>query len=298
MKINEKICDYLTFPTTFEGYKWYKPILVFIIGFIITLILSGIVVFVFLKISGIESLHSVLSGGYEALDSQMGLLFSDLLIIIIIPSLYIATKIVKDRPFSSYSSSRGGWNFKLYLKALVIPLTLFIIYEIIDTAIKGPKGTYHFSVLFFIMTLITVPLQCIAEEYVYRGLIMQTFGSWFKIPVLAIFIQSVIFSLSHSYNGLGLIEILITGFALGFFTWKTNGIEVSSAIHTANNFSISLFVMLGLQYSTSNPSLSDTAATIVFEIILFIIMYYVGKKTDWFGEIPENSQNTGLFKRK
>ncbi|MBQ6351288.1 MAG: hypothetical protein IJI42_10200, partial [Methanobrevibacter sp.] len=80
--------------------------------------------------------------------------------------------------------------------------------------------------------------------------------------------------------------------------WKTNGIEVSSAIHTANNFSISLFVMLGLQYSTSNPSLSDTATTIAFEIILFIIMYYVGKKTDWFGEIPENSQNTGLFKRK
>lgn len=148
MKINEKICDYLTFPTTFEGYKWYKPILAFIIGFIITLILSGIVVFVFLKISGIESLHSVLGGGYEALDSQMGLLFSDLLIIIILPSLYIATKIVKDRPFSSYSSSRGGWNFKLYLKALIIPLTLFIIYEIIDTAIKRPKGTYHSAYYF------------------------------------------------------------------------------------------------------------------------------------------------------
>ena len=132
----------------------------------------------------------------------------------------------------------------------------------------------------------------------FRGFLLQTFGPWFKIPVLAIVIQAIIFALFHGYNSFGLFGVLVMGLIYGFFAWKTNGIEVSSAIHTANNFSISLFVMLGLQYSTSNPSLSDTAATIVFEIILFIIMYYVGKKTDWFGEIPENSQNTGLFKRK
>ena len=33
------ISDYITFPKTFENYKWYKPILVFIVGFIIFLLL-------------------------------------------------------------------------------------------------------------------------------------------------------------------------------------------------------------------------------------------------------------------
>lgn len=114
---------------------------------------------------------------------------------------------------------------------------------------------------------------------------MQTFGSWFKIPILAIILQAVIFAAVHGYNSLGIIAVFISGIVFGFFTWKTNGIEVSSAIHTANNLSICLFVMFGLHSTSSTVELNDTIISVVFEIILLIIMYYVGKKTDWFGEI-------------
>ena len=89
-----------------------------------------------------------------------------------IPSLYIGAKIVKDRPFSSYVSSHEGWNYKLYLKSLVIPTIIMIIFEGISIAFNGAEGTNHFSIGFFIICLILVPLQCIAEEYVFRGLIM------------------------------------------------------------------------------------------------------------------------------
>ena len=288
---NNELSDYITFAKTFENYKWYKPILVFILGTIIMLILEVITVIIFNHIFGYNFIDYVFNGGYEVLNNEIGLILTDLLVIIMIPSLYLASKIVKDRPFSSYSSSRGGWNFKLYLKALIIPLILYIIYGFIDTAIKGPEGTYHFSILFLIISLISIPLQCIAEEYIFRGLIMQTFGSWFKIPILAIILQAIIFSISHNYNTLGLIEIVISGLIYGYLTWKTNGIEVSSAMHTANNFTINLFVMFGLQSSTSMPKLNDVIISIIFEIILFAIVYYIGKKSDWFGEIPEKTQN-------
>ncbi|MDO5826469.1 MAG: hypothetical protein Q4Q22_08805, partial [Methanosphaera sp.] len=82
------------------------------------------------------------------------------------------------------------------------------------------------------------------------------------------------------------------GLGYGFFAWKTNGIEVSSALHSVNNFTVGLSIMFGLKTSTSSPQLLDVVGIIVFEIIMFIILYYVGKRTDWFGEIPENSQNT------
>ncbi|WP_405267091.1 CPBP family intramembrane glutamic endopeptidase [Methanobrevibacter sp.] len=250
---------------------------------------------VFYLLVGFDFVRLVFQGGYEALTSPLAILFTDLLIIIFIPALYLASKVVKDRPFSSYSSSRGGWNFKLYFKALVIPVILYIIYMGAYTAITGPEGTYNFSIAFLAVILISVPLQSIAEEYIFRGLIMQTLGSWFRIPVLVIVLQAIIFALGHGYNSIGVFETLISGLGFGFFAWKTNGIEVSSALHTANNFSVGLFVMLGLQASTSSPQLGEVAVTIVFLIMLFIIMYYVGKKTDWFGEIPENSQNVGLF---
>ena len=282
------ISDFITFPKTFDKYKWYKPIVVLILGLIIMLILQGILVFVFYELYGMNFITSIMTGGYEVLNTELGQIFSDLGIIIIIPSLYIASKIVKDRPFSSYASSRGGWNYKLYFKALIIPLILGIIVNAIDVAVKGPQGIYHFSVLFLFITIVLVPLQCIAEEYVFRGLIMQTWGSWLNMPVAAIILQAIIFAILHGYNSIGIIEVGISGLIFGFFTWKTNGIEVSSALHTANNFTISLFVMLGLSSSTSSPVFSDFVVAIAFEIVLFAIMYYVGKKTEWFGEIKEN----------
>ena len=284
----EKISDYLTYPKTFENYKWYKPILVFIVAFVVIMILDGLILLIFNYTMGFEFVKNVFSGGYELFNSAIGLLFVDSFIITIIPSLYIASKIVKDRPFSSYSSSRGGWNFRLYLKALIIPLILYVSYAFLESVITGSKGTYQLSIPFLIVLFICFPLQSIAEEYAFRGFIMQTLGSWFNIPVLALILQAVIFALGHDYNSIGLVEMVVAGIILGFFAWKTNGIEVSSAMHTASNFSVGLSVMLGLRTSTSTPQLYSVLATIVFEIVLLIIMYYVGKKTNWFGEIPEN----------
>jgi hypothetical protein len=238
---------------------------------------------------GPDFIKSVFQGGYEALVSPMAILFTDLILIAFIPALYLASKVVGDRPFSSYSSSRGGWNFKLYLKACIIPVIFYVIYQIVDFTINGSRSTPQFSILFFIALFITIPLQSIAEEYMFRGFLLQTLGSWFKIPILAVVLQAIIFALAHGYNIFGFFETLTMGLIYGFFAWKTNGIEVSSAIHTANNFSIGLFIMLGLITSTGTPNLFSVLPIIVFEIILLVIMYYVGKKTDWFGEIPENS---------
>ncbi len=291
MTMTDNISDYITFPRTFENYKWYKPVLVFIITFIIMVILGSLIILVTYQMFGVEILINNFGGVHNTLNNAVGIFFTDLILIMFIPSLYIASKIVKDRPFSSYSSSRGGWNFKLYLKALIIPVILYIIYLCADTAINGPKGTSNFSIPFLIVLFVSVPLQSIAEEYMFRGLLMQTLGSWFKIPVLALALQAIIFALLHGYNILGLIETLVSGIIYGFFAWKTNGIEVSSALHTANNFTLGLFIMFGLQLSTSTPQLTSVLPTIIFEIILSIIMYYVGKKTDWFGVIPENAQN-------
>ena len=292
MTENNKITNFITYPKTFEKYRWYKPILVFIIGLIIMLIFQLILMVVFGAIYGESAMDIITGGGYEVLNTNLGEIFTDLSVIVMIPALYIATKIVRDRPFSSYASSRGGWNFKLYLKALIIPFIAFMVFQGIDVVINGADGTYHFSILFLIASLILVPLQCTAEEFVYRGLIMQTFGSWFKIPVLAIVLQAIIFSVSHGYNSLGLVEVFVSGLIFGFLTWKTNGIEVSSAMHTANNFSISLFIMFGLRSATSSPQFNDVVISIVFDIILCAIMYYVIMKTDWFSEIKEDTQNT------
>lgn len=284
---DKEFSDFITLPRTFEKYRWYKPIIVFIIGFILMVIFQLVMDEIFINLYGLSFVDNLVNGGYEVLNNALAELYSDLGVIVMIPALYIASKIVRDRPFSSYISKSGRWNFKLYLKALAIPLVLFIIFNAISAAITGPEGTFQLSFSYLIVILIFLPLQCIAEELVFRGLIMQTFGAWFKIPIVAVILQSIIFALSHGYNTFGLFEIFVSGLIFGFFAWKTNGLEVSSALHTANNLSISLFVMLGIITPTSSPQLWETVASIVFLILLAIIMHYIGNRWDWFGEIQE-----------
>lgn len=283
---DKEISDFITLPRTFEKYRWYKPILIFIIGFILMIIFQLLIEEIFSGFYGHDFVDNLMNGGYEVLNNAVAELFSDLGIIIMIPALYLASKIVRERPFSSYISTSGRWNFKLYLKALAIPLVLFIVFNAIDAAITGPEGTFQFSLFYLIVLIIFLPLQCIAEELVYRGFLMQAFGSWFKIPVVAIILQSVIFTISHGYNTFGLVEIFVSGIVFGFFTWKTNGIEVSSALHTANNLSLSLFVMIGIITPTSSPQLWESVVAIAFVVLLGVLMYFIGNKTDWFGEIP------------
>ena len=278
--------EFISFAKTFENYRWYRPILVMIVTLVMFVIFSAILTIVFASVYGWDFiLH--MTQGYEVMNTEMGQIFIDLGVIIMLPSLYIAVKIIKDRPFSSYSSSRGGWNHKLYFKALIIPVIIYIIFEAINLSITGVKGSNHFSVMFFIACLILVPLQSIAEEYIFRGLLMQSLGFWFNIPILALLIQAVIFAAFHGYNSLGIFEVFVSGLVMGFFTWKTNGLEVGAALHTVNNLAVAFTVMFGLEMVSSTAQLNDVIFSIVIQIVLFAVMYYVGEKTNWFGEIEK-----------
>ena len=126
MKENEnKFPDYITFPRTFENYKWYKPLLVIVLGAIMFLVCQIILVLIFGAIYGENVIGGIMSGGYETLNtSDASVYYSYLSIALFLPIIYIASKIVRDRPFSSYASSRGGWNWKLYFKCLLIPFVI------------------------------------------------------------------------------------------------------------------------------------------------------------------------------
>ncbi|WP_461462848.1 lysostaphin resistance A-like protein [Methanobrevibacter sp.] len=294
MSENNNIPDYVTFGKTFEKYKWYKPILVFIIGLIIYTLLQFVVIIFIGAIYGTNTLNMVLSGGYDTIDaSDAGFYISYLSIILFAPAIYISSRIVKDRPFSSYSSSRGGWDWKLYFKCLIIPFIIYLIFTIVENIIFGGKsGHSNVTLTVLILALIFIPLQCIAEEHFFRGLVMQTLGSWFNIPILAVIIQSIIFAMTHPYNILGVIGILISGLAFGFLAWKTNGLESASALHTINNLMSFYLAALGFDVLQSNITTKDFISSIIVTLVSAAIIYYIGTKYEWFNK--KTSENKAL----
>ena len=124
-----------------------------------------------------------------------------------IPALWIASKIVRDRPFSSYSSARGGWNFKIFFICMLLALVFVAAPVTVRIYLAtGFKSDVRLSLAGFLVILLLGPLQCIAEEYLFRGLFMQTLGSWVKIPIVAVIAQALVFGLSHTYNIAGILR--------------------------------------------------------------------------------------------
>ena len=282
-----KFSDFVTFPRTFEKYKWYKPLISLVLVLIVYFVFQIILLVVFNFIYGESVINGILFGGYETLNtSDASVYFSYISIAVFIPAIYIASKIVRDRPFSSYASSRGGWNWKLYFKCLLIPLAVYIIVNVISILIdKNPKtSTSQVSLITMVLSLILIPLQCIAEEYVFRGALMQALGSWFKIPILAIVIQAIIFALLHSYDALGVISIAISGVVYGLLAWRTNGIEAGAAIHSINNLMGFYIVALGLGSISSKVSLTEFIIDVALTLISAAALYYIGNKKGWFSE--------------
>ena len=280
--------EYTSFPKTFKSYKWYKPLITGVIAAIIFFILMMAVTYLAAMIPGSggnAALIKMSKGGYDALNAYSILGLASILSIgLAIPSLYIANKIVKDRPFSSYSSSRGGWNWKIYFKSLGIALVFYIILSIVYAILEGNKFNNQFTVLTFILALIIIPIQCIGEEFVMRGYVMQTVGSWFGIPVIAVVVQTIIFASLHPYSILGVVGVFISGIVFGIITYYTKGIEMSSAIHSANNLASFVFAGFGLSKVTTTVTINDFLIDIILLLIAFIVVFYLSKKLEWFKE--------------
>ena len=293
MNENEnKFPDYVTFPRTFEKYKWYKPLIVMVIVAILYLIFQIILVVIFNMVYGENIINAIANGGYETLNtSDASIYFLYLSIVIFIPAIYIASRIVRDRPFSSYASSRGGWNWKIYFKCLIVPFIIYVVYYAISLLMGNESGgNSQVSAVAFVLSLILIPLQCIGEEYLFRGLLMQSFGSWFKIPILAIIVQAIIFGLVHAYNPLGVVSIVISGVIWGVLAWRINGIEAGAAIHSINNLMSFFIVALGLSSISSNISYWDFAVDILITLLSAVAVYYVGNKMEWFDEETSESK--------
>ncbi len=285
---NTKAHSYPTYGRQFKTYKWAKPILVGILFAILYLILASILIAAeLILVEGVTSMSSASDvinnlnlGSYDTMDltnpSQTILSLGS--IVVMIPALWLVSKIVRDRPFTSYSSSRGGWSSRVFWKTMpvgiicvTIPIVLWELFH------EHHLNDYQmkFTLVSFLVVTIIGPLQCIAEEYVFRGLLMQTLGSWVRVPVIAVVLQAALFALAHPYDKFGQIGIFVSGLAFGLSAWLGRGIEVSSVFHICNNMTV--FYLQGLNLSRISSKsdmqtlLFETAIAAAFVLVVLIL---------------------------
>ena len=114
----------------------------------------------------------------------------------------------------------------------------------INTFAKNLEDTYNEQVIAlsnlkswgeFIMAIIIMAFfPALFEEIFFRGAIQNLLEKWWKMPLLAIIVSSLIFSLIH-FSVYLFLSRAVLGFVLGFMYYKTRNIWVNVIAHFLNN---------------------------------------------------------------
>ncbi|MBR3718645.1 MAG: CPBP family intramembrane metalloprotease [Firmicutes bacterium] len=272
--------EYPTYPRRFISYRWFKPLLagllfsVLYLGANVAIVLAGAI-----NQGGLESVMNI-AGSYDNMDvsSAPGILLNLGTLAIAIPLLALTALIVRDRPFSSYSSARGGWDWGLFGRMMLLALVICGVPNLVWILLDHEPLNNQFTIATFLLLTVMGPLQCIAEEYMFRGLIMQTFGGWFRLPAAAVILQALIFMAMHPYNLTGKLTILATGCMMGLMAWISRGIEASSAIHIVNNMVAFYADGLGIGAIGSEVSTLDLAMTLIIDAAYVAVLLILRKK--------------------
>ena len=284
--MNNNIPEYTSYPKKFLAYKWYKPLLTVIFSALAYFIINAILVIPARLLTGYQ-----IGGGYDNLDVYSGPGAVTVLgsVAAMTLGVLIGNSIVKSRPFSSYSSTRGGFDFKVFFKCLAAAVVIVSIPSIIYLAVTGSYGgAVKFTVMGFILCTILGPLQCVGEEYMMRGLLMQTFGSWIPVPAIAMVLQAVIFMLLHPYNLVGMISVGAAGLLLAVMVCITKGLEASCAAHIANNMTTFYFLGFGYDAVSSNVSMSEALFSIAVYAAFVVFIIFADRKLGWFSHIKKD----------
>ncbi|MFF5263180.1 CPBP family intramembrane glutamic endopeptidase [Actinomadura viridis] len=122
-----------------------------------------------------------------------------------------------------------------------------------DPAAGGDEhwvGWGRFLVAAAVIVLL-VPFQASAEEYVFRGWLLQAVGACtlensrkrvgqalsvvFRTPWPGIVAGSALFTSGHGYTGWGMLDVFLFGAIAGWMAVRTGGLEAAIALHVFNN---------------------------------------------------------------
>ncbi|MGX6441572.1 CPBP family intramembrane glutamic endopeptidase [Bacillus velezensis] len=191
---------------------------------------------------------------------------------IAIPGIWIAVRFIMKRRFLSIITPNQLLNWKRIFFGFGTYVVLMFVAGLIDFLIHPDRFTlqeFHASrfLLLLAAAVLLVPIQTSAEEFLFRGFLLQFAGKLTANAVVLTVIIGGLFGALHFGNpemengalwaGIGYVTI---GMIWTFITVKTGSLEMSLGGHAANNMFLFIFLTEDHSVYGGIPSIFTTAA--------------------------------------
>ncbi|MFY1669332.1 CPBP family intramembrane glutamic endopeptidase [Plantactinospora sp. WMMB334] len=271
-----------------DRHRWWRPLL----GSL--LVLGGTLV-VLCLLAGVGTAIAALAGrpvgpdGVPALGTLGELALTLAMIAAALPFVLLAARWVQARPAGTVSSVLGRlrWRWLGICLLVAVPTVLLLLGGSLgllaltggmDEGGTGDGGTvggwpgWAGFLGALALLLLLAPLQAAAEEYVFRGWLMQVVGAYLRTPWPAIALQAVLFSAAHGWGTRwGFAELAFVGGLLGWLSIRTGGLEAAVGLHVVNNL-----IALGGAAALGELAAEETAADAPWEMLVVSVLVHLG----------------------
>lgn len=219
--------------------------------------------------------------------------------VFVLVALYFVVRYLHHQTILSVTTSRKAVDWNRIIFAFLI-WALFSIATILLSYFYNPSDfVLNFKpVPFAILVLIGVlfiPLQTSAEEYIFRGYLMQGFANLVRNKWFPLIMTSLIFGSLHFFNPevakIGpviMVYYVGTGLFLGIITLMDEGMELALGFHAANNLVGALLLTSdwsAFQTHSIFKDISEPSAglEVILPVIIIypILLYIFSKKYNW-----------------
>lgn len=279
------------------GYRWWKPLVAIAIGFALYFGFSlvwqqGLVLIVEAvggRQAGVDLVDAAQRNPQDSSNPLVMLLTLGALATMV-PAVIIAVRLAGLGGWGQLTSVVGRLRWR-WLARCIVPGAVFIGVSIglnvltssiwpEQGAVTAPGTATPPAALFasIVIILLFVPLQAAGEEFAFRGLAMQSLGSWVRWPVVAIVVPVVGFAFAHSYNVWGRLDVSALGIAFAYLTWRTGGLEAGIVAHVINNVVVFIIAAPVVQVSQNDGSPIGAGITVVSAGVYVLLVEWQARR--------------------
>lgn len=298
----------------------------FIIGNHPVKYLAGLLlVFIFTSIGGLPHVAAIGFENIQGLSQNeiMGYLSPELtLILMLLPFVFTLVAVLAAARFLHFQTltnlttgrpsidwSRTAFSFSLWSVLTVVLIVGSYFASPSDFVVSFEPTSF---LILCVIAIVLIPVQTSAEEYLFRGYLMQGLALLAKNRWIPLIVTSVLFGLLHIANpevdkmgNIILLYYIGSGLFLGIITLMDDGMELALGFHAANNFTGVLlltsdwtaFQTPSILRSVAEPGVISEILLPVF-VIFPIILFIFAKKYRWhnwkdklFGRISTHVQD-------
>ncbi|MBX3652174.1 MAG: CPBP family intramembrane metalloprotease [Burkholderiales bacterium] len=175
-------------------------------------------------------------------------------ILVLLAGVATVTALLHRRSWRTLVTPLPRVDWRRMLQGAAAWMILAVVFCAIESLLYPGRYAWNLDIgrwlPFVAAALLLTPLQCAAEELVFRGYLMQAAGRFCRHPVVPALFSSTLFTLPHLYNpevaAYGLAIMAANYFAMGLFlaavTLRDGRLELAIGAHAGNNLLLVLFI--------------------------------------------------------